>query len=166
MKKNIIGLAVVVLALLGSEGLKAQRADCLDPDAWGDNYKKKINTNKKITLVNSLDKAVYFNLGVYDGEDIGYRDFAVGANSDRIIPYCVKYDLEQLGYPAGQYAKRYIKNVKRYMIEGAFSDDGIDETKIKNFDLTDKFKKLQDRESFNLVITVNEVGKDPVVEIK
>ena len=42
----------------------------------------------------------------------------------------------------------------------------MEENKMKLLNLADTFKKLQNKKSFNLVITVNEPGKDPVVEIK
>ena len=159
-KKNIVGL-VVVLALLGSEGLKAQKADCFSFEAIDDNYGKNIKTNKKITLVNNLGETVGFEIGVGDANDdyieYGGGYFDAPAHSQRVVPYCLS-----LQQDAG------VKDINGWLLKRDFYQPGkdFDKTKIKPLNLIDTFKKLQNKKSFNLVITVNSIDEDPVVEIK
>ena len=170
MKKNIIGLTVVVLALLGSEGLKAQNADCVSVEAMNENYGKNIKTCKKITLVNNLGEEVGFVIGLGDKtveEYIKYEVFSVPAHSQQVIPYCLSLQVDAVVRDINEQLLE-IRDINGWLLERDLYQPGkaFDRTKIKPLDLTDTFKKLQNKKSFNLVITINEVGKDPVVEIK
>ncbi len=160
MKKNIIGLAVMVLTLLGSEGLKAQNPDCFGFEVINENYGKNIQTNKKVTLVNNLSEAIAFNVGFKDEEGIEEGSIDVAAHGQQILPYCVSS-------LSGE-DNAHIADINGYLLEKDFYKPGsdFDKTKIKPLNLTDTFKSLQNKKSFNLVITVNAADKDPVVEIK
>ncbi len=179
MKKNIVGIAVAVLMVLGVNSLKADNAvmddaNCYAATAVFDNYGyggKSIKANKKITLVNNTKEEVTFSFGFFtakkNGETMAYERTIVSPNKKQIIPYCM---ISHYG------DKTFIEDINGYFLESDFypsgkggdglSQEEYDKLKIRPLHLKDTFKKLQDRESFNLVITVNEVGKDPVVEIK
>ncbi len=179
MKKKIIGFAVVILMGLGVDSLKADNtvmgdANCYAATAVFDNYGyggKNIKTNKKITLVNNSKEEVTFSLGFLiakkNGEPMVYERTIVSPNKKQIVSYCM---ISHGG------DKVFITDINGYFLERDFYPSGkggdalssaeYDKLKIRPLHLKDTFKKLQDRGSFNLVITVNEVGKDPVVEIK
>ena len=164
MKKNIVGLPVVVLILLGTGGLKAQNDDCADPSIASSHliYEdggKNLKANRKITLVNNLDEGVSFLSDLKDDKGITHSDMDVNAHGTQIYPYCLFWKVD---------GNTIVADITGWLLERDFFKDEVpfDKTKIKPLNWTDTFKKLEGKKSFNLVITINKADKDPVIEIK
>ena len=192
MKKKIIGLAIVALMILSLGGL--QSAEVAKECSKSENINRKItfvnNTDEFLSFIIFGFK----QRGAGEGNDFRIDDneivhiaeeFEVLAKQSKDFPYCSLagfYVKDVTGYEAEGDAARDFQELGFKgldEVKGVVAVVGDDYYNPKNrklstvvmsrprpLNLTNTFKKLQKKKSFNLVITINEVGKDPVVEIK
>ena len=179
MKKNIVGIAVAVLMVLGVDSLKADNTamdneNCFPFFEGQEEDLGRNKANKKITFVNNIREGVYFRVVfeyvVFERKDEKDQEtmFYLPANTKKILPYCA-YFYEQPGEndPVTK-ENALVKSIDGYLLKRDFHKPGINayNEKIKPLDLTATFKKLSNKKSFNLVITINDMNTKPVIEIK